>query len=333
MNVPTTRELNKEKNDIRNNADAFLKSKEIEEENLTPGGYAFETTSPSSTRTGEGERERYNVKCLLKCMRCQYYLSNNIQCKLRTCYGLPYCHHHLKKARLVEIRPSLIVNPQTGQSIGKGLFAYDDRIPNARTNNTEIVFHKDDILFGYGGERILESNHEKRYPGENEDAAYAFNLGKNVMDDAACVRHYASFINHKPQSESNIDSFVITRESEERENCCRNNRRRGRGRRRNAPYQINNPMHAKRRIVFEAKRDIRNNEELTFDYRINNLENMPYQPPENLSRDRKFTFRKKRRDETNSNYLAEKERFHTILSNDVDHETNNDIWRSNFVVL
>lgn len=331
--MSTTRELNKERTDIQNNADTFLRAKKVEEHNLTPGGYVFETTSPTTSTNPSSSSSQYNVKCFLKCMRCQYHFSNNIQCKLRTCYGLPYCHHHLKKARLVEIRPSLIVNPETGESIGKGLFAYDDRIPNARTNNTDIVFRKNDILFGYGGERILETNHQKRYPHENEDAAYAFNLGKNIMDDAACVRHFASFLNHKPQSQSNVDSFVITRENEERISCS-GQRRRGRNRRRrNMPYQINDPLHAKRRIVFEAKRDIRNNEELTFDYRFNNQENIPYQPPQNLSRDRKFNFRKKRRDETNANYMAEKERYHTILSNNVEDETSDSIWRSNFVVL
>lgn len=81
----------------------------------------------------------------LQCSRCSHVNDRGVRCKRQVCIGVPLCWQHLQSDRHLKIKKSGV------EGAGKGLFAYE-----GRGNNNDIVFHNNDKITTYDGERINE---------------------------------------------------------------------------------------------------------------------------------------------------------------------------------
>lgn len=120
--------------------------------------------------------------CQLKCWRCVASLPDRTRCQEISCRTLPVCPFHLRTLMHLEVKPAGVK--------GDGLFAcHPDADP------TDPVFRKGDLVGTYFGERM---------PMEDKAKRYGYHVGPYVMGsnttseafDAACLRSYASIINH-----------------------------------------------------------------------------------------------------------------------------------------
>lgn len=162
-------------------------------------------------------------------MQCTFVKRDGARCRRRCAIGLPCCYVHLPVMYKVRIRPSLI------PGAGKGLFAYS---PNQGPN--DIVFRGPkpsrytinkvgDRIVPYMGEKLTPRQADARY-GEHT-GPYVLLVDRNRVDDGALHRGVGSLLNNKPHSQANCE-FVKTQ----------------------------------RGVEIYARKNIRNNEELTVNY-------------------------------------------------------------------
>lgn len=120
----------------------------------------------------------HTFECPLQCQQCEGRTKNGSRCRKRVCIGVPLCWQHLRTERFLRIGASPIA--------GKGLFVFKPgSVPDA------IVFHQNDRITHYDGERIGAEVHQ-RYPGDIT-APYAL-----MTENAACKRGVGSLANHAP---------------------------------------------------------------------------------------------------------------------------------------
>lgn len=132
--------------------------------------------------------------CKLNCLRCAFRIENTgaaiqrgegpaRQCRNRTCFGLPYCHAHLKKL-------GLKIAPSPGR--GMGLFATK-------------FFEKDSTICFMSGQVMTAQEVQQTYPGQKRP--YVFMAGKERGVDCACWRSAGSMINevsHDPRERNRL---------------------------------------------------------------------------------------------------------------------------------
>lgn len=159
-------------------------------------GIVFAYYNDASAQTGPPD-----FACALKCRQCEAMAhKGRKRCTKRTCFGVPYCHIHIRWKLHLAIADSTIPNA------GKGLFAWNEaKRPNG------VVFRRGNLITEYIGENLGKRDLDARV-GDDGLAAYALEpvlvrrggeagvpveYGENdtLIIDAACVRGIASFAN------------------------------------------------------------------------------------------------------------------------------------------
>lgn len=162
------------------------------------------------------------------CCRCKYMIKQTDgterQCKLKSCYDIDYCWHHLRKVYDIRIAPSRIASPD-GSSIGMGLFARTNKpLPSAllaklkagkgtaEERRKYLVFKRTTnmrrpvVIGKYVAENISQVQLDERYDYKGEDgkvheqtAPYAvtekLRSGVGRQFDSLCHRNFVSYAN------------------------------------------------------------------------------------------------------------------------------------------
>lgn len=127
-------------------------------------------------------------ECNMKCGQCEYiypreHRKRGQRCKLRVCYGWPYCYHHLPKKCGVKVVKQSPVLESIGIR-GRGLIATKEFKPGDR------------IVSYHHAERIDRVELDRRYgTGEKWTAPYVVEIKSGDYLDGACVRAAAPLIN------------------------------------------------------------------------------------------------------------------------------------------
>ena len=155
-------------------------------------------------RTGADKKLKFG--CQLKSARCLFSRVNGDQrCRQRTVMGFGYCHRHLAKEFGVQIKTSTVPNA------GKGLFAvrrfrvgdyilrdYDVRLP---PHCSERGDPNEPCAIPYWGEELDGNEMNRRYGAHTGNYAVSKGVDRTKRSiDAACVRSFASFINHRSEN-------------------------------------------------------------------------------------------------------------------------------------
>jgi hypothetical protein len=144
----------------------------------------FRSTQPDGTK----------FECQLECATCSQPTKSGGRCRLRACHGMPMCWMHARKAFKIRAATSLIPNA------GRGLFAHDT---TAKPN--DVVFKKGQYMFPYVGEIMGPEGIDARY-GDGSDSTAVYGIcDRKQCIDAACVRGWASYINHQPLKRANAN--------------------------------------------------------------------------------------------------------------------------------
>lgn len=109
--------------------------------------------------------------------------STKRRCTRNTCIGLGYCWAHLVKHKHLQIR---FVNDK----VGYGLFAYNG------TGNNDVIFHINDTICDYDGERITQEELDNRYGPYTAPYGYTINKSRNIIEDGALHRGIGTMANH-----------------------------------------------------------------------------------------------------------------------------------------
>ena len=118
--------------------------------------------------------------------RCNGINKTNQRCRRLVTIGINQCFQHM---------PNLKIKPSMINDAGKGLFAYNRKRPN-----DAILFHPNDKIVEYLGDRINNNELITRYG--NNTAPYALKINNNLYIDPATRRGIGSLAN-KPDAHSN----------------------------------------------------------------------------------------------------------------------------------
>ena len=156
--------------------------------------------------------------------RCTGTSKNNLRCRRIITIGINKCFQHM---------PNLKIKNSNIDKAGKGLFAYNRNRPNGA-----ILFHPNDKIIDYLGDRIDNNELNRRYG--DHTAPYALKVNNNLYIDPATRRGIGSLAN-KPDPHNNNASL----------------------RQSNAKFSINPRNHT---ASLKATKNIRNNNEILTSY-------------------------------------------------------------------
>lgn len=157
---------------------------------------------------------------------------NSLQCR----YIIPTTNQQCKRRVVIGLpccpthlvaKYNIQIRPSLKQGVKKGVFAF-----NPLKGERAIVFRKGETICYMVGELIDNRDLHNRYGAQNI-GPYSADLNYGLTEDGALYRGVGNLVNYKPERQSNTEIEIDD--------------------------EIN-------RIVFKAKRNIKNNEELTCDY-------------------------------------------------------------------